>query len=140
MPIPIIDDILKGLPENSNLRARVTDLVSQIADRDQLNASLKDDLRQSNIKIATLQRENQQLTHVDEDPASTVLEIADYLRRIIPNFTDVLVRFDSVAKELSRTPVDIANNFPAAAEKANINIIDSTNTRANCRKRIVVFG
>ena len=140
MIIPIVDDILKGLPENSNLRARVMNLVSEIADLKQSIASLKDDLREKDIQIATLQSENQRLTRKDEDPISTVLEIADYLKGIIPDFTDVLIRFDSIAKDINCTPTDISESFAAAAEKASIDILDRTDTRANCRRRFVGFA
>jgi predicted nuclease with TOPRIM domain len=54
----LIDDILKGLPENALLRAQMRELADKYAALETENAILKDDIRK-------LQAENERLTAVD---------------------------------------------------------------------------
>jgi regulator of replication initiation timing len=62
----LFDDIIKALPENTILRERARLLVEENESLKQEVASLKDDLREKNVKIAALQKAVDQSAHVDD--------------------------------------------------------------------------
>lgn len=62
----LFDDIIKALPENTNLRLRVRELIDQNESLKTEVAICKDSLRQANVKIAALQKVVDQFTHVDD--------------------------------------------------------------------------
>jgi|GEM_PF-3232222 DNA-binding MarR family transcriptional regulator len=67
----LINDILKGLPENSLLRAKAKDAATEIETLQAEVASLKDDKRDDAAKIANLQKQIDDLSHVDLDETDT---------------------------------------------------------------------
>jgi predicted nuclease with TOPRIM domain len=76
----LFDDILKGLPENAVLRAKVSEAKEENASLKQENAALKDDLRQAKAEIVKLKDEIQRLTHEDT-PDEAEVKILTYLAK-----------------------------------------------------------
>jgi hypothetical protein len=84
----LIDDILKGLPENALLRQKLLDLTALQAVTETENAILKDDLHEAklriaerDIKIAALQKVIDDLTHkepLQESDIQILKYIADF--------------------------------------------------------------
>jgi chromosome segregation ATPase len=68
----IFDEILQGLPVNSLLREKVTDLHAEVDALRAKNASCKDDLREAKTQIAKLEKRIESLTN---QPALEDIEI-----------------------------------------------------------------
>jgi len=61
----LIDDILKGLPENALLRAQMRELADKLAALETENAILKDTKRDLERKVVSLTNEMDDLKHID---------------------------------------------------------------------------
>jgi DNA-binding MarR family transcriptional regulator len=59
----LFDEILQGIPVNSLLREKVTQLNADKAAAEADNASLKDDLRGAQAEITNLKKQVEKLTH-----------------------------------------------------------------------------
>jgi chromosome segregation ATPase len=68
----IFDELLQGLPVNSLLREKVTDLRAEVDALRAENASCKDDLREAKAQIAKLEERIESLT---KQPALEAIEI-----------------------------------------------------------------
>jgi regulator of replication initiation timing len=76
----LFDDILKGLPENAVLRAKVSEAKEENASLKQENAFLKDDLRKAKAEIVKLKEEISRLTHtetLEENEVKILVWLAD---------------------------------------------------------------
>src|SRR5438876_8508665 len=62
----LVDDILQGLPVNSILREKVSQLNADKAAVDEENAILKDDNRELKAQIAKLKKQVEELSHKDD--------------------------------------------------------------------------
>ena len=58
----LFDEILQGLPVNSLLREKVTDLRTEVENLRAENASCKDDLREAKVRISQLEKQIESLT------------------------------------------------------------------------------
>jgi predicted nuclease with TOPRIM domain len=70
----IIDDIIKGLPENSNLRDRVRVLGDENESLKTENAILKDEKRKLEGEVVRLKDEIKRLTHTDDLEEAEIAE------------------------------------------------------------------
>lgn len=61
----LFDDIIKAIPENTNLRIRIGELKTKVDLLESENASFKDDLREKDVQIAALQKIIDQSAHLD---------------------------------------------------------------------------
>jgi hypothetical protein len=66
-------------------------------------------------------------------PQDIIMEIADHLRKIISPGEQTLVRFEPLMG-LGLTVTQISEHFEAAAEKADCQVTDKTDTRATVRR------
>jgi hypothetical protein len=67
-------------------------------------------------------------------PQDIIMEIADHLRKTISPGEQTLIRFEPLTG-LKLTVTQISEHFTAAAEKANCEVIDKTDTRALVRRQ-----
>jgi hypothetical protein len=65
-------------------------------------------------------------------PLDATMELANYLRTNIRPAHQVLIRFDQVA---GLTTSQVSEHLEAAAEKADCEILNKTDTRATVRRR-----
>jgi predicted nuclease with TOPRIM domain len=138
----LITDLLKDIPLSAVLREKMASAEQKYAALDTENAILKDDKRDLQVRVVELERqvanlkqEIETLAHIDDDPASTTLELTDWLTKHVPAYGVKLIQFDLVAQEIHRRPEDIAECFIAACEKADLEIVDQTKTVARVRRR-----
>jgi hypothetical protein len=68
-------------------------------------------------------------------PPDIIMEIADHLRKTISPGEQTLVRFEPLTG-LRLTVAQISEHFTAAAERAECEVIDKTDSRATVRRRM----
>ena len=72
-------------------------------------------------------------------PQDIIMEIANHLRKTISPGEQTLVKFEPLTG-LKITIPQISEHFTAAAEKADCEVIDKTETRATVRRKRVYGG
>jgi hypothetical protein len=72
-------------------------------------------------------------------PQDIIMEITDYLRKTVSPGEQTLIKFELLTG-LGITVTQISDHFTAAAEKADCEVIDKTETRATVRRKRVYGG